>query len=60
MSVAYTTTDQISDIRPLADVDLDEVNGGLFGIDDVLVPPKAFIVGFFAGYGAVRFFQDLF
>jgi hypothetical protein len=36
MSVAYTTTDQISDIRPLADVErheliteeLDDVSGG--------------------------------
>jgi hypothetical protein len=44
------------DIRPIADAELDAVEGGFLF---VLVGAAAFSTGFFAGYGAVRFFQDV-
>lgn len=44
-----------SDIRPITDAELDDVNGGLF----FLIGLAAFGTGFFAGYGAVRFAQDM-
>ena len=42
----YMTTDQSFDIRPLADTELDAVNGGNL----VLAGAAAFTVGFFIGY----------
>ena len=41
-----TTTDQSVDIRPLADAELDDVNGGNL----VLAGAAAFTIGFCIGY----------
>jgi hypothetical protein len=40
----------------VTDAELDEVNGGFIFI---FVGAAAFSTGFFAGYGAVRFAQDM-
>ena len=40
----------------VTDAELDEVNGGFIFI---LLGAAAFSTGFFAGYGAVRFVQDM-
>jgi hypothetical protein len=45
-----------TDVRPITAAELDDVNGGLLF---VLVGAAAFSTGFFAGYGAVRFAQDM-
>jgi hypothetical protein len=39
-----------------ADAELDDINGGFLF---VLLGAAAFTTGFFAGYGAVRFAQDM-
>ena len=50
------TTEAASDFRALTDAELDDVNGGFLFL---LVGAAAFGTGFFAGYGAVRFAQDM-
>jgi lactobin A/cerein 7B family class IIb bacteriocin len=45
-----------ADIRSITDAELDAVEGGIFPI---LIGIAAFSTGFFAGYGAVRFVQDV-
>ncbi len=45
-----------ADMRLMTDAELDAVDGGFFPI---LIGLAALTVGFFAGYGAVRFVQDV-
>ena len=44
------------EVRLITDEELDAVNGGFLFL---LVGVAAFGTGFFAGYGAVRFAQDM-
>ena len=45
-----------TDIRPMTDAEIDAVEGGFLFL---LAGAAALTVGFFAGYGAVRFVQDV-
>src|SRR5262245_19813168 len=45
-----------TELNELTDAELDDINGGFLFL---LVGAAAFSTGFFAGYGAVRFAQDV-
>ena len=56
MMDAIQTSLPSADVGLVTDAELDAVNGGFLF---VLVGAAAFSTGFFAGYGAVRFAQDM-
>ena len=49
-------TEAASGFRPIKDAELDDINGGFLFL---LVGVAEFGTGFFAGYGAQRFAQDM-